>query len=350
MKHILLLLSFFLTIPALARTPPLSPEQTVRQIYHSYEIESDSLYFGDTTEKSLISTRMKNVILLNDRLTLPGDIGWLDSDPLCDCQEYDHLVLENITIHQTDVSHADATVQFRPFKDSPEAITQTLKLIAEGDRWLIDDIISPQGSLWQAINSENQKTLASLRSLQRERPQHFVRELFNRLDDYSWPWTWVVSAQYRQAVNDYSQTAYKNNDIPAFGRLSHFAWPWRWTTSSAYRNAFLADAPITIEPDNDQDTEMETDKLYFYANPIFFGKESQFARLNSIQVIAENNDRARIHVRFTLTDSSTKVQDLLLHRTQGQWEIEDFIRPDGGSLLKAMQQTTRRRLSTISPK
>lgn len=41
MKHILLLLSF-LTIPALARTPPLSPEQTVRQIYHSYEIESDS--------------------------------------------------------------------------------------------------------------------------------------------------------------------------------------------------------------------------------------------------------------------------------------------------------------------
>ncbi len=162
MKHIFLLLSFFLTIPALAQTPPLSPEQTVRQIYHSYEIESDSLYFGDTTEKSLISTRMKNVILLNDRLTLPGDIGWLDSDPLCGCQEYDHLVLENITIHQTDASHADATVQFRPFKDSPEAITQTLKLIAEGDRWLIDDIISPQGSLWQAINSENQKTLASL--------------------------------------------------------------------------------------------------------------------------------------------------------------------------------------------
>lgn len=71
-----------------------------------------------------------------------------------------------------------------------------------------------------AINSENQKNLASLRSLQRERPQNFVRELFNRLDDYSWPWTWVVSAQYRQAVNDYSQTAYKNNDVPTLGRLA----------------------------------------------------------------------------------------------------------------------------------
>lgn len=191
-----------------------------------------------------------------------------------------------------------------------------------------------------AINSENQKNLASLRSLQRERPQNFVRELFNRLDDYSWPWTWVVSAQYRQAVNDYSQTAYKNNDVPTLGRLSHFAWPWRWTTSSAYRNAFLADAPITVGSDNDQDMEMETDKLYLFDNPIFFGKEPQFSRLNSIQVIEENNDRARIHVRFTLTDSSTKAQDLLLHRTQGQWEIEDFIRPDGGSLLKAMQQIT----------
>lgn len=191
-----------------------------------------------------------------------------------------------------------------------------------------------------AINSENQKNLASLRSLQRERPQNFVRELFNRLDDYSWPWTWVVSAQYRQAVNDYSQTAYKNNDVPTLGRLSHFAWPWRWTTSSAYRNAFLADAPITVGSDNDQDTEMETDKLCLFVNPIFFGKEPQFSRLNSIQVIEENNDRARIRVRFTLTDSSTKAQDLLLHRTQGQWEIEDFIRPDGGSLLKAMQQIT----------
>ncbi|QUJ03897.1 hypothetical protein KCP78_15370 [Salmonella enterica subsp. enterica] len=56
--------------------------------------------------------------LKRDRLTLPGDIGWLDSDPLCDCREYDHPgVGKYITIHQDGCLHADATAQFlRPSK------------------------------------------------------------------------------------------------------------------------------------------------------------------------------------------------------------------------------------------
>ncbi|MWT90278.1 hypothetical protein GP954_34995, partial [Escherichia coli] len=40
--------------------------------------------------------------------------------------------------------------------------TQTLKMVAENGRWVIDDIVSNHGSVLQAVNSENEKTLAAL--------------------------------------------------------------------------------------------------------------------------------------------------------------------------------------------
>ena len=120
---------------------------------------------------------------LNDNLTLPGNIGWLDYDPVCDCQDFGDLVLESVAITQTDADHADAVVRFRIFKDDKEKTTQTLKMVAENGRWVIDDIVSNHGSVLQAVNSENEKTLAALASLQKEQPEAFVAELFEHIAD-----------------------------------------------------------------------------------------------------------------------------------------------------------------------
>lgn len=74
-------------------------------------------------------------------------------------------------------------------------------MVAENGRWVIDDVVSSHGSVWQAVNGENEKILTVLASLQKEQPEAFVDELFEHIADYSWPWTWVVSDTYRQAVN-----------------------------------------------------------------------------------------------------------------------------------------------------
>ncbi|STJ15920.1 Uncharacterised protein [Escherichia coli] len=43
---------------------------------------------------------------------------------------------------------------FRIFQDDKEKTSQTLKMVAENGRWVIDDIVSNHGSVLQAVNSE----------------------------------------------------------------------------------------------------------------------------------------------------------------------------------------------------
>ena len=199
MKRLLFLLCIFISAAVQAGSPPLSPEQTIRQIYQPYIESTPIATFGGT----MVSARMGQALMLDERLALPGDMGWLDYDPICNCQDFDNLVLEKVAITQKDPTHAEATVRVRPFREMNESVTQTLSLIMENQRWVIDDVISEQGSLHQQLNASNQQTLAALSALQRERPEDFVRTLYQQIADNTWPWTWVVSPDYDRAIEAY---------------------------------------------------------------------------------------------------------------------------------------------------
>ena len=157
---------------------------TIVLAVYSPVIKSDPWSVCKSVVKNPLIISVLVALTLNDNLTLPGNIGWLDYDPVCDCQDFGDLVLESVAITQTDADHADAVVRFRIFKDDKEKTTQTLKMVAENGRWVIDDIVSNHGSVLQAVNSENEKTLAALASLQKEQPEAFVAELFEHIADY----------------------------------------------------------------------------------------------------------------------------------------------------------------------
>ena len=283
MKIILLFLAALASFTVHAQPPSQTVEQTVRHIYQNYKSDATAPYFGETGERAITSARIQQALTLNDNLTLPG-----------------------VAITQTDADHADAVVRFRIFKDDKEKTTQTLKMVAENGRWVIDDIVSNHGSVLQAVNSENEKTLAALASLQKEQPEAFVAELFEHIADYSWPWTWVVSDSYRQAVNAFYKTTFKTANNP--------------------------------------DEDMQIERQFIYDNPICFGEESLFSRVDEIRVLEKTADSARIHVRFTLTNGNNEEQELVLQRREGKWEIADFIRPNSGSLLKQIEAKTAARL------
>lgn len=306
MKRWLLWPAVILSFYAQAQSPTLTAEQAVREIYAKYKGIAREPYFGETGEQALTSLRMQESIALNNNLTLPGNIGSLDYDPICDCQDYGELVLENIVITQTDASHADAVVHFRLFKDDKEKIMQTLKMVAEKGHWVIDDIISQHGSLWLSINNDNEKTLAALAALQKNKPEEFVGELFKHIADYDWPWTWVVSDAYRQGIMAFYKTTFQAGSIT--------------------------------------DDDMQTERQFIFDNPICFGDEALFSRVDEISVLEETANNARIHVRIALTNGSSEEQDLLLQRREGKWEITDFIRHGSGSLLKQMEEKTVARL------
>ncbi|HEY4468206.1 MAG TPA: DUF3828 domain-containing protein [Klebsiella sp.] len=297
MKSILALLLTTFSLFVHAQTPVLSPEQTIRQIYQGYAKGEDPIFYGDLGEKSIISERMKKVIRQDNLFTLPGEIGILDADPICACQDYEDLVLENIVITQPDETHADAVVRFRPFRDSDASVTLMLNLVAEKNRWLVDDVISEFGSTYQHIETSNQETAAKLQSLQREQPQEYIRELLSRVKEYSWPWTGVVSSQFMETMNKYWQASFRMQDA-----------------------SYLAE---------------------FHANPICDCEQSQFGQIDTISVVNRKADYARIRASFLLTNQQRKVQDFILRYANDRWIIDDFIPAESGSLLQRMQEVIR---------
>lgn len=157
MKFISGFLLILFSLISHAQVPSHSPEQLIRQIYNSYATNSAPFYFGDLSDKSVLSARMKAAILKDQLATPPGDIGMLDADPFCDCQDYENLALEKVTISQPDNTHADATVRFRAFGRDPASGSSELKikLIEEKGRWLVDDVIGEYGSTLQRLNQAN---------------------------------------------------------------------------------------------------------------------------------------------------------------------------------------------------
>ena len=294
---LLLIFALLTATAAQAGTPPLSPEQTIRQIYQPYSDRSTPVMFGGTQ----VSARMNQAIKLDEQLALPGDVGSLDYDPICNCQDFDNLVLEKITLTPKDAEHVDATVRFRPFKANSDSITQTLNLIVEDNHWVIDDILNGRNSLYQMLNGDNQQKLATLAALQRELPQDYVRALFEHLSDNTWPWTWVLAPDYRQAIEGYKQAV------------------------------------------SQMGADRSHDGLFLYANPLCNCTETQFVSLDELRLIASTPNSARIHVQLTLGEDAKEAslaQEIKLQRVDGDWMVADIIRLPSGSLLAQMRATT----------
>lgn len=163
------LLLLLLSCVTYAQIPQRSVEQTIRQIYQGYADDSQALVaFNDMSEKSIISSRMKKALRKSDQFTLPGDSGILDFDPLCACQDYQDLRLESVRIIDENTRHVRAEVRFRPFKENNESTTLTLDMVAENNRWLVDDVINKGSSIYQEIETSNRRNEALLRSYQRK--------------------------------------------------------------------------------------------------------------------------------------------------------------------------------------
>lgn len=294
MKTTLALLLALFSIMAHAETPSLSPEQFVRQIYKSYSTNEDPGYFRDLSDSSLLSARMKEAINEDDRYTLPGDSGSLDTDPLCACQDYENLVLEEINITQPDKTHAEAIVRFRPFFSEPAHVELTLLLAVENNRWVIEDVINGYNSTYNSLNNSNKRTEALLNAMQRERAQDYILTLFTKMNSLSWPWTGVVSPEFRRTVNKYQSASF--------------------------------------------DVQKEDYFSLVLKNPLCDCHRGDLEKIGDVSVILQEGNQVRVRALFSLINQQQKQQEFLLHREQKQWLIDDVISSENGSLRERMRE------------
>lgn len=79
-------------------------------------------------------------------------------------------MLESVALKPVDERHVNAVVRFRPFAGSDKSVTQTLMLVAENGRGLIENSRGEYGGVYQSLNRANQGMLAKLALLQKAQP------------------------------------------------------------------------------------------------------------------------------------------------------------------------------------
>ena len=299
-RGLFLLPLLWLSTSALAQ-PTLSPQQTVEQLYHAYLNDEQFVYFGETGETRIISQRLVEELNENDRYILPGDEGFLDYDPMCGCQDFESPFVESIQATQSDATHAEVTVRFHPLKSDSAVLTLiTLTLIAEGDRWRIDDVIDSDSNgvtLYQRLHAENQRMRASLVGLQHPQPQIFVQRVYAQLAHSPVPWTAMATPTRLQALIDYEHA--EGNSGKTF------------------------EDPHTLE--------------YINSNPLCGCSEGDFQKIIAMNVVEQNTGQAKIHVAYWLNENTPGERDIVLSKIENNWVIEDVILPGEGSLLQRLR-------------
>ncbi len=108
-------------------------------------------------------------------------------------------------------------------------------------------------------------------------------------------------------------------------------------------NAFYK---TTFKTANNPDEDMQVERQFIYDNPICFGEESLFSRVDEIRV-RKTTDSARIHVRFTLTNGNNEEQELVLQRREGKWKSLILSARTAAAYLSRLRQN-RRQIKTMS--
>ena len=123
--------------PATRPTPGLDAARSfVSDLYAGYAHGAPD-YLGKGADR-VFSTRLLGLIRADQKATPDGDVGALDGDPICDCQDQQ---ITDVAVEATPLSpgHVRARVRFRNF-GRPQDLTLDLALGRRG--WRVDDVHS----------------------------------------------------------------------------------------------------------------------------------------------------------------------------------------------------------------
>ena len=107
----------------------------VERLYRAYHGDGPD-YLGHRA-KAVFTPRLI-ALIRRDAALAHGEVGALDGDPICDCQDFE-ITSVRAEIRLAGPGRAVAVVRFRNFKD-PQTVT--LDLVDAGHGWRIDNIHS----------------------------------------------------------------------------------------------------------------------------------------------------------------------------------------------------------------
>ncbi|HEY1057754.1 MAG TPA: DUF3828 domain-containing protein [Limnobacter sp.] len=125
-----------LGLAACSATTPKAQAQALVDRYLSAKADNSSINRADTVYSKALSTLIKK----DQTSAGPGELGRLDFEPLCNCQ--DTGAIQSVTITDTDGKPPQwLTLQIK-WEDRSPTTPILLHFIQEDGQWRIDDVVS----------------------------------------------------------------------------------------------------------------------------------------------------------------------------------------------------------------
>ena len=151
----LVLACLALTVPALA-APAETPEAFVRRVYARYGDKGPGVPTTRPAGTPFYAAALLDAFAKDQKLA-GGEVGSIDGDPVCDCQDWGKLRVRQVAITPGQNGAVLARVAFTNF-NKPQAVTLTLAATPDG--WRIADIGNGSAPSIAALLKEAAKTPA----------------------------------------------------------------------------------------------------------------------------------------------------------------------------------------------
>lgn len=122
--------------PAAPTPAAQTPEAFVRSLYSEGDTRPGAS--GLPSERPVWSARTQALLAESDRLTPEGEVGFLEADPICDCQD-GTPVLQSVTATPAGPGRADVAVVQGFTEPGADVHHKTYNLVLEGGQWRVDD-------------------------------------------------------------------------------------------------------------------------------------------------------------------------------------------------------------------
>ncbi len=144
------LILLLLISAAFAASQAETPQGYMERLYTHYRVSN----FNPLSHPKLYFTPRLAAAIDEDARLANGEVGYLDGDPICQCQDPDglHATISSVTKKASDKAEVRVSIGFTGY----EARTATFSLVQTASGWRIDDVSSAdEPSLLRSIEASN---------------------------------------------------------------------------------------------------------------------------------------------------------------------------------------------------
>jgi hypothetical protein len=120
-----------------------SAKAFLQSIYARYSKDGPGVEIAGPRAARYLHSSLIALLRKDARVVGPGEVGVLDGDPLCGCQDWDGIFELKMKVHEPKAGRAEAVVSFALFKDAKPQDMRSLviTLAQENGAWRVWDVV-----------------------------------------------------------------------------------------------------------------------------------------------------------------------------------------------------------------